>query len=59
MTDESSEAQEFDAGVRKMLSVSCDELLKREQEWKDKRARQMLSGARENPHSKFRKEREI
>jgi hypothetical protein len=44
MTDESSEAQKFDAGVRKILSVSRDELLKREEEWKRKRAAKAKPG---------------
>jgi hypothetical protein len=33
-----TEFQRFDAGVRKILSVSHDELVKREEEWKRKRA---------------------
>lgn len=33
-----SEHEQFDATVRKVLSVSHDELVKREQEWKRKRA---------------------
>lgn len=34
-----SEAQKFDATVRHILSVSREELQKREKEWKRKRAR--------------------
>ncbi len=34
-----SEAQKFDAAMRKILSVSKEELKKREKEWKRKRAR--------------------
>jgi hypothetical protein len=34
-----SEAQKFDGVVRKILSVSREELLKREKEWKRKQAR--------------------
>ena len=34
-----SEAQKFDAVMRKILSVSHDELKKREKAWKRKRAR--------------------
>lgn len=33
-----TEAEKFDAGVRKILSVSHDELKRREEEWKRKRA---------------------
>jgi hypothetical protein len=35
----SDEYQKFDATVRRILSVSHDELQKREKEWKRKRAR--------------------
>jgi hypothetical protein len=35
---EPSEAQKFDAGVRKILSVSHDELKRREERWKHERA---------------------
>ena len=38
MPEESSEAQKVDAGVRKILSVSHDELKRREEEWKRERA---------------------
>jgi len=34
----SRESERFDATVRKVLSVSHDELVKREREWKRKRA---------------------
>ena len=34
-----NEASKFDATVRKVLSVSHDEIKKREKEWKRKRAR--------------------
>ena len=37
--NEPSDAQKFDAVVRKILSVPHDELKKREKEWKRKRAR--------------------
>lgn len=33
-----SEAQEFDAVVRKLLSVSHEEIQRRDKEWKRKRA---------------------
>jgi hypothetical protein len=36
---EPSEAQKFDGVVRKILSVSHEELQRREREWKRKRAR--------------------
>ena len=36
---EPSESQKFDAVMRKILSVSKDELKKREKAWKRKRAR--------------------
>jgi hypothetical protein len=35
---ETSEAKKFDAGVRKILSVSHDEIVKRDEEWHRKRA---------------------
>jgi hypothetical protein len=35
---EPSEAQKFDAGVRKILSVSHEELRRREEQWKRDRA---------------------
>lgn len=34
-----SEAERFDTGVRKILSVSHDELKRREQQWKRERER--------------------
>ena len=39
MSQEYTEAQKFDAVMRKILSVSKVELQKREKEWKRKRAR--------------------
>jgi hypothetical protein len=38
MTSSESESQKFDAVVRKVLSVSHKELVKREKAWKRKRA---------------------
>jgi hypothetical protein len=35
---EPSEAQRFDAGIRKILSVSRDELKRREEQWQRDRA---------------------
>jgi hypothetical protein len=37
-TKEPSEFDKFDAGVRKILSVSRDELQKREKQWKREQA---------------------
>jgi len=37
--DELTESQKFDAVMRRILSVSKDELKKREKEWKRKRER--------------------
>jgi len=34
----SNESEKFDAGVRKILSVSHDEIVKRDEEWHRKRA---------------------
>jgi len=39
MAKETSEFQKFDAVMTKVLSVSHDELKRREREWKRKRAR--------------------
>jgi len=39
MTEEQSEFQKFDATVRKVLSVSHDELKRRERAWKRNRTR--------------------
>ena len=38
MDKELTESQKFDAGVRKILSVSRDELKRREEQWKRERA---------------------
>lgn len=38
-TAEPSEGEKFDVVVRKMMSVSHDEIVKREKEWKRKRQR--------------------
>jgi len=35
---EQSEAEKFDAGVRKIISVSHEELVRREEQWKRERA---------------------
>jgi hypothetical protein len=39
MNQEQSESEKFDAAMRKILSVSKDELEKREKEWKRKKKR--------------------
>jgi len=41
---EPSEAQKFDAGVRKILSVSHEELRRREERWKRERATKAKPG---------------
>jgi hypothetical protein len=45
-----SEAQVFDKGVRKILSVSREELAKREQEWKRQRATKAKPGPKPSSH---------
>lgn len=44
----SDEAQKFDAGVRKILSVSHDELKRREEQWKRERATKAKPGPKPN-----------
>jgi hypothetical protein len=46
MTQHSEEFSNFDAGVRKILSVSRDELKRREEAWKLARAAQKPRGRR-------------
>lgn len=41
---ENSEAEKFDAGVRKILSVSHDELMRREEQWKKSREGKVKPG---------------
>jgi hypothetical protein len=48
-----SESEKFDATVRKVLSVSHDELKHREEAWKRKRARKKL--AKTSPASRASK----
>lgn len=43
-TGNTSEAERFDAGVRKILSVSHEELVRREEEWKRNRATKAKPG---------------
>ena len=38
MASSQSESARFDAGVRKILSVSHDELIRREEQWQRERA---------------------
>jgi hypothetical protein len=48
---EPTEATKFDAGVRKILSVSRDELKRREEEWKRKRATKTKPGPKPKKQS--------
>lgn len=48
MTDK-NEAQKFDTVVRKMMSVSHDEIVKREKEWKRKRKLAKARRAKTSP----------
>ena len=48
----SEEFQRFDATVRKVLSVSHDELVKREKEWKRKRKLAKKKRAKISPASR-------
>jgi hypothetical protein len=43
-TDDNEESVRFDAGVRKILSVSHDELKRREEQWKRERATKAKPG---------------
>jgi hypothetical protein len=43
-----SEHEKFDAVVRKMMSVSHDEIVRREKEWKRKRKRAKQKRAKSN-----------
>jgi hypothetical protein len=47
-----TEFEKFDATVRKVLSVSHDELVKREKEWKRQRQRAKKKRARTSPASR-------
>ena len=44
-----SESERFDAVVRKMMSVSHDEIVRREKEWKRKRQRAKQRQAKTSP----------
>ena len=48
----SSEFEKFDATVRKVLSVSHDELVRREKEWKRQRQRAKRKRAKASPASR-------
>ena len=50
MTKSNTEFENFDAGVRKILSVSREELKRREEQWKQKQARKKR--ARTSPASR-------
>jgi hypothetical protein len=43
MTDNKTEAQKFDAVVRTMLSVSREEIQKRDKEWRRKRKKKKVT----------------
>jgi hypothetical protein len=45
MTQHFSDADRFDAGVRKILSVSHDEIVKRDEEWHRKKAKKKRTKA--------------
>jgi hypothetical protein len=47
-----SDAERFDATVRKVLSVSHDELVRREEEWKRQRQRAKRKRAKTSPASR-------
>lgn len=48
----SDESAKFDAGVRKILSVSHDELKRREEQWKRDRAGKAKPGPKPKPASR-------
>ena len=52
MKTSSSEFERFDATVRKVLSVSHDELVQREKEWKRKRQLAKKKRAKTSPASR-------
>lgn len=52
MDKEPTESQKFDAGVRKILSVSHDELKRREEQWKQER--ELTGKAKPGPKPKKR-----
>lgn len=49
-----TEADKFDAGVRKILSVSHDELKRREAEWKRSRAEKAKPGPKPKTSPAYR-----
>ena len=49
---EQTEAEKFDAVVRKVLSVPHDEIVKREKEWKRKRQQAKKKRAKTSPASR-------
>ena len=48
----SDESQKFDAVVRKVFSVSHDEIVRREKEWKRKRKQAKKKRAKTSPASR-------
>ena len=52
MATNNSEFEKFDATVRKVLSVSHDELVRREKEWKRKRKLAKKKRAKTSPASR-------
>jgi hypothetical protein len=52
MSSENTEFAKFDAVVRKVFSVSHDEIVKREKEWKRKRQRAKQKRAKTLPASR-------
>ncbi len=52
MKQPSSEFEKFDAVVHKVFSVSHDEIVKREKEWKRKRQREKQKRAKTSPASR-------
>ncbi len=55
-TEQPSEFQKFDNVMRKILSVSHDELVKREKVWKRKRLRAKEKRAKTSPASRAKKQ---
>jgi len=51
MSTESSESAKFDAVVRKVFSVSHDEIVKREKQYQQKRKREKQKRAKTSPAS--------
>lgn len=54
----SQEFERFDATVRKVLSVSHDELIRREKEWKKQRRRTKQKRAKTSPASRASRDKD-